>query len=325
MIRGTPRTLHRQAQSQHGNLMKDPILVANIIVGASPYGTLCVHCHQTGQVSAEAVKAAIQPDTILVTVMHSNNELGTLQPIADIVEACRSAPHCIVVHTDASQSIGKVTVDVRALGVDLVTIAGHKLYAPKGIGALIVGDRARPHLQPILHGAPQEKGIRPGTENVMYAVGLGEACRLAHEMLCTATGATGEDLHSSHLRALFLSTLTRRLGHATHVRVNGHAVERLPNTLNISITGVPSAVLLPRIAARVACSAGAACHSQPSGAAPDAAPHVSATLRAIHMPLAQCLETIRVSTGRFLTEADAVRGAEIMADAALAILQEESQ
>lgn len=200
-----------------------------------------------GRVDPDDVVRALRPDTVLVSVMHANNETGTLQPVAEIAAALR--PRNVLLHTDAAQSVGKIPVNVRALGVDLLTVAGHKFYAPKGIGALYV--RAGLRLEPVLYGAGQEAGRRTGTENVPYIAGLGAAARLA---------ADGLDAARATLRRL-RDRLHERLAEAVPgLALNGHPEHRLPNTLNVSFPDVEGRALLAR-ADGVAASVGSACHA----------------------------------------------------------------
>ncbi len=202
-----------------------------------------------GLVEPDNVRRAITKETILITIMHANNEVGTVEPIAQIGEMAREKG--IVFHTDAAQSCGKIPVNVKELKVDLLTIAGHKLYAPKGIGALFM--RKGIQIDSLIHGAGQEKGRRAGTENVPYMVGLGKACELAEQSLSTYVPKV------KGLRDRLQQRITDGLG-KERVHVNGHPEKRLPNTLNISISGVPGDELLIRIP-EIAASTGAACHA----------------------------------------------------------------
>jgi len=175
-----------------------------------------------GLVDPAAVEKAIRPGTILITIMHSNNEVGTLQPIAEISAIARRRG--ITMHTDAAQSVGKVGVDVRALGVDLLSVAGHKLYAPKGVGALYIRKEVQP--AKFCHGAGQERGWRAGTENVLEIVGLGKACEIAGRDL------GGYISHMQNLRDRLHQGLLEALG--DDVALNGHPEKRLPNTLSLA-------------------------------------------------------------------------------------------
>ncbi len=223
---------------------------------------------------------AIRPDTILITLMHANNEVGTIQPIREVAAIAR--PRGIAVHTDAAQSVGKVPTDVGDLGVDLLAVAGHKLYAPKGIGALYVRDGVILH--PLMRGAGQEKGRRPGTENVLEIIGLGAACEVASRHLGENTG---------HMRARRDELEDGLRQSIPDVRVNGHPEQRLPNTLSISFRGVNADQLLAAIEPLVAASAGAACHSGQI--------RISHVLEAMAVPEDWARGTIRLSTGRSTT------------------------
>lgn len=209
----------------------------------------------TGLVNPRDVQEAITGKTTLITIMHANNEVGTIEPIEEIGEIARKEK--IIFHTDAAQSCGKIEVDVRDLKVDLLTLVGHKMYAPKGIGALFI--RKGTVLDSYIHGAGQESGRRAGTENVPYIVGLGKACEIAHHEL------SGYERMIKTLRDRLHSRIVAGLGERVHL--NGHPDKRLPNTLNISIHGIVGEELLDDIP-EIAASTGAACHSgstQPSG------------------------------------------------------------
>lgn len=206
-----------------------------------------------GQVDPDAIRAAIGPDTILISVMHANNETGTVQPIEAIARVARE--HGVRFHTDAAQTLGKLPVDVKALGVDLLSIAGHKLYAPKGVGALYV--RRGCDVFPLIHGPSQEAGRRSGTENVLFIAALGTACELAAEL------SHVDEMEA--LRNYFWEALQAGLG--SRVVLNGHPENRLPNTLNVSFMGQLGGALLARIPA-LAASTGSACHSGHSTVTP---------------------------------------------------------
>ncbi|MDP2808522.1 MAG: cysteine desulfurase family protein, partial [Rhodocyclaceae bacterium] len=228
-----------------------------------------------GRVALDDLRAALRPDTALVSVMHANNEVGTIQPVAEIAALARA--NGSIVHTDAAQSTGKVQLDVGELGVDLLTLAGHKFYAPKGIGALYI--RRGTAIKPILFGADQEHGLRPGTENVVHIVGLGEAARLARARLPHAT---------QHLAAL-RNDLHRKLADAVPgLALNGHPERRLPNTLHVSFPGVAGRDLLAA-AREVAASVGSACHSD--------ADAVSGVLAAMGCDAARARGAVRLSVG----------------------------
>lgn len=248
-----------------------------------------VDCY--GRVDPQAVAAAVRPDTALVSVMHANNETGTIQPIAEIARLIK--PMGILFHTDAAQSAGKVELDVDALGVDLLTLAGHKFYATKGVGALFV--RTGTPIKPILFGAEQEHGLRPGTENVPLVVGLGAAARLARERLPAAT---------EKLRGL-RDALHKRLAAAVPgLALNGHPTERLPNTLHVSFPGVTGQALLAAAAGEVAASTGSACHADSHAA--------SGVLGAMGISAEQAAGAVRLSAGLYTTEADIERAADAL-------------
>jgi len=227
------------------------------------------------RVQPAAIAAALREDTRLVSVMHANNESGALNPLTSIAEACRQ--HGVPLHTDAAQSVGKIPTRVDELGVDLLTIAGHKLYAPKGIGALYVRAGCEPC--PTSFGGGQERGLRPGTENVALAVGLGRACALAREEL------EHRMRHTRELRDRLHSGLRESLG---EVLLNGPERERLPNTLNVSLPGVVAREVLARLEG-VATSAGSACH--------EGRDEPSAILTAMGLPRSRALAAVRLSVG----------------------------
>ncbi|TWO68036.1 cysteine desulfurase [Caenimonas sedimenti] len=240
-----------------------------------------------GCVLMSAIDEALRPDTALVSIMHANNEVGTIQPLAEIARRARALG--ILVHTDAAQSIGKIGVNVDALGVDLLTMAGHKFYAPKGIGALYV--RRGTPLRRILFGADQEWGLRPGTENVALSVGLGVAAELAHKLL-PQVGAMRRKRDALH------EQLTAQV---PGLQLNGHFAERLPNTLNVSFPGVDGADLLAR-APQVAASTGSACHSGRREA--------SGVLAAMGKSYEAARGAVRLSVGRDTTDEDVQRAAQ---------------
>jgi cysteine desulfurase len=248
-----------------------------------------------GLVSAADVEGAIRPDTILITLMHANNEVGTIQPIQAVSAVARRRE--IVFHTDAAQSAGKISTDVQELGVDLLTIAGHKIYAPKGVGALYVREGLA--LERLMDGAGQEGGRRPGTENVLEIVGLGKACEVAEGDLARNTS------HMRERRDEIEQGLREKIA---DVRVNGHSEIRLPNTLSASILGLNANDLLAEVGALVAASAGAACHSGEV--------RVSHVLRAMNIPPEWARGTLRLSTGRMTTSAEVQAAVTAIAAAA---------
>jgi cysteine desulfurase len=269
--------------------------VGEVCDGLGPEGfrTIRVPVDRTGLVDPGEVRRAAAGGALLVTVMHANNEVGTLMPIREIAEAARAAG--AIVHSDAAQSIGKVPVSVDDLGVDLLSIAGHKLYGPKGVGALYVRRGVR--LTRILDGAGHEGGRRPGTENVLGIVGLGKAMELAARDLAERAE------HSRVLRDRLHEGLAARIpGLLRH----GHPERTLPNTLSVSFPGVTGPALLAA-AGGLAASAGAACHS--------GTVHVSATLAAMGVPAERAVGTVRLSTGMLLTEEEVERAIGILVKA----------
>ncbi len=247
-----------------------------------------------GLVDVRDVEQAVSDRTILISVMHANNEVGTVQPVEEIAEIARSRG--IAFHTDAAQTPGKVSVDVQALGVDLMTIAGHKLYAPKGVGALYL--REGIGVEPLLHGAGQERGMRPGTENVIAIVGLGMACEVA------AKNREQDARHMKTMRDLLHAGIEQVV---RDVRLNGHPEKRLPNTLSLSFQGVEAGRLLEEIGLDVAASAGAACHSGEVT--------ISHVLAAMGVPEEWAKGTIRLSTGRTTAREEVLLAVHAIADA----------
>ena len=245
-----------------------------------------------GLVSPDDVAEAVRPETILITVMHANNEVGTVQPLAAIGEIARARG--IPLHTDAAQSVGKIPTRVDELGVDLLTVAGHKLYGPKGVGALYV--RSGLTLEPLIHGAGHEGGRRAGTENVAGIVGLGAACHIAEETLATEMARLQE------LRDRLHEALRQEVG---GVHLNGHPTRRLPNTLNVSFAGVDSTTLLAAVP-DLATSTGAACHSGHT--------EPSSVLLAIGAPNELALGAVRFSLGRWTTAEDVEQVVALLAE-----------
>jgi cysteine desulfurase len=241
-----------------------------------------------GCVDPEAVRRALDRGTALVSIMHANNEVGTLQPIREI--AALAHERGALVHTDAAQSVGKIPVDVNELGVDLLTVAGHKLYAPKGVGALYV--RRGVQLEPLIHGAGHEGGRRAGTENVPYIVALGTACAVARQLLPQAT----ERLRV--LRDRLWDRLRAALGE--RVVLNGHPERRLPNTLNVNFVGHVGADLLQAMP-EIAASTGSACHEGKISQSP--------VLCAMGVPPELGRGAVRLSVGRFTSEDEIDRAA----------------
>lgn len=233
----------------------------------------------TCRVDPEAVARAMRAETILVSIMHANNEVGTINPISEIARIAHA--NGTLMHTDAAQSVGKVETKVDSLGVDLLTIAGHKLGAPKGVGALYVRDGTP--LEPLIHGASHEHGMRAGTESALLAVALGAAAREAMDLAPMKRVRT--------LRERLWTSLRARFG--DRIRLNGHPIERLPNTANISFVGKAGAEILTALDG-VAASTGSACHSGRVEPSP--------VLAAMKVPPEVGMGAIRFSLGRATTE-----------------------
>lgn len=236
----------------------------------------------TGLVDPPSVKEAIRPDTILISVMHANNETGAVQPIDEIGQFAREAG--VLFHTDAAQSVGKIPLPVSELHVDLASFAGHKMYAPKGIGALFIRDTLT--LEPLMHGAGQERGRRAGTENVMFAVGLGKACALARERMSK---------EAVRIRVLRDRLHERLMTGIPGLVLNGHPEKRLPNTLNVSVPGMDGGRVLDALP-EICASTGAACH--------DRSVAVSHVLAAMQIPEEVARGAIRLTLGRKNTEGE---------------------
>lgn len=241
---------------------------------------------RTGTVAARDVLPVVRGDTVLVTVMLANNETGTIMPIREISDVAHAKG--ALVHTDAAQAVGKIPTSVRELNVDMLSVAGHKLYAPKGVGALYL--RRGTPIQPLLVGAGHERGLRPGTENVASIVGLGKACEIARD-----------DMQSESRRLLVLrDELWNRLQQAVPgLQLNGHPSQRLPNTLNVSFPAVAGSAVLAG-APDVSASTGSACHAH--GESP------SSVLTAMGLTTREALGAVRLTLGRGTT-AEQVRDA----------------
>ena len=246
---------------------------------------------ETGIARVADVANAISPETILITIMHANNETGAIQPISEIGMLARSKN--IIMHTDAAQSVGKIPTDVQKLNVSLLTVAGHKVYAPKGIGALYIQKSLK--LEPFCHGAGQEDGRRAGTENVLEIVGLGKACEIAHRDLAKNMA------HMKRLRDRLHNGIAAKI---KRVRLNGHPELRLPNTLSLSFYGLEANRILEEIGLEVAASAGAACHSDTV--------EISHVLTAMNVPVDWAKGTVRFSLGKISTEAEIDRAVEVV-------------
>ncbi len=240
-----------------------------------------------GMVTARQVAGAITDRTALVTIMHANNEVGTIEPIREIADAAHARG--IPVHADCAQSVGKIPVNVDALGVDLLSIAGHKLYAPKGVGALYI--RRGIALEKLMHGAGHENNWRAGTENVVLIAGLGHACRLIRENLTS---------YAEHMKRMQERLEAALRGAFPDLRINGHPEHRLPNTSSVSFPGAEANHILDQLEG-VAASAGAACHSDRV--------ELSSVLEAMRVPMEHAKGTIRLSVGRYTTPDEIDRAA----------------
>ena len=247
-----------------------------------------------GRVSIHDVASALTPNTILISIMLANNEVGTLQPITEIAELAHRQG--VLVHTDAAQAVGKIPVDAKALDVDFMSVAGHKLYAPKGIGVLYI--REGLSLPKFMHGASHESNRRAGTENVLEIAGLGAAAELAR---------TTMDESVNHLQAMRDRLWDHLSQQVEGVRRNGDPDHCLPNTLSVSFKGVEANTLLDRIGDQVAASAGAACHADQV--------EVSVVLQAMAVPLDYAMGTLRLTTGRLTTADEIDEAAKVIADA----------
>jgi cysteine desulfurase len=231
-----------------------------------------------GMVDPNDVGKAITPRTILITVMHANNEVGTIEPIPEISAIAREAG--ITFHTDAAQTVGKISADVEELGVDLLSVAGHKVYAPKGIGAVYIREGTK--IEPFVHGAGHEGGRRAGTENVLLSVALGAACEAARKGIGMPQVKVLRDRFRDGLRGIFGDKVT----------LNGHQTERLPNTLNVNFVGRVGAEVLAMLPG-VAASTGSACHAGSVALSP--------VLAAMGVPPGEGMGAVRFSLGRTTT------------------------
>ena len=246
-----------------------------------------------GLVNPDDVEKSIKVNTILITIMHANNEVGTIQPVEKIAEIAKR--HSVLFHTDAAQSVGKIATDVKNLGVDLLSVAGHKFYAPKGIGALFI--RRGVKLQKLIHGADHEQNLRAGTENVLEIVGLGKAAEIAGRDLQKNSG------HLKKMRDILHEALNKL---PVEVKLNGHPEKRLPNTLSLSFKNIEANTLLSEIEG-VAASAGAACHADNID--------ISYVLTAMKIPIEFAMGTVRFSTGKYTTKEEINRAAKIISEA----------
>jgi cysteine desulfurase len=295
-ILGTVYALHQRGRHIITSRFEHPaVLRVCAFLEKEGYEVTYLPVGEFGLVDAGDVQAALRPETILITIMHANNEVGTIQPIAEIAAIAKSRG--IRFHTDAAQSLGKITVEVNELGVDLLSLAGHKLYAPKGVGALFI--RSGEALEPFMHGAGQEMGRRAGTENILEIVGLGKACEIAARDL---------DKNRRHLQAMRDRLHAAIVAGVREVRLNGHPEKRLPNTLSLSFRDLEANRVLEAIGREVAASAGAACHSDRV--------EISHVLEAMGAPEEWAKGTLRLTTGRMSSAAEIDRAARVIIEAA---------
>jgi cysteine desulfurase len=255
---------------------------------------------ETGMVRLDAIESSLSHATALVTIMHANSETGTLQPIRDI--AALAHKHGAMMHTDAAQTTGKINYSVDDLGVDLLSIVGHKMYAPKGIGALYV--RSGTAIEPQFLGGGHEKGLRSGTENVPYIVALGQACEAARK------DGENSNRHIKRLRDALYNGLKEKI---VGLKLNGHPDFRLPNTLNIRFPGISGNALLAN-APEIAASTGSACHAEDESA--------SAVIKAMGLSETQALESVRLTLGRGTTADDITVAVKVIRRAYAAVSSE---
>ena len=248
-----------------------------------------------GVIDIDAFKNSLRDDTILVSIMLANNEIGTIQPVKEIAEI--ASARGIIVHTDAVQAVGKMNIDVNELGVHLLTFSGHKIYAPKGIGVLYVDIELRKKLKPLIRGGQQEGGLRAGTENVPYIVGLGKACEILLGKL---------DSEIRHIKSIRDRFEKRVIEEIPDTYVNGDTHKRVPSISDITFKYVEGEALMV-YAQEICCSAGSACTS--------ASVHPSHVLTAINIDPVDCHGALRFSIGRFNTLEEADRAVDILKNA----------
>ncbi len=294
-IRGTARALRDKGRHLITSAVEHPAVEQPFQrLSEDGWEVTIIPVDSYGRVDPAKLSTALRDDTVLVSIMHANNEVGTIQPVEEISAMTRARG--IALHTDAAQSMAKIPVSVDDLGVDLLTLAGHKFYATKGVGALYV--RRDTPLLPVLVGASHEAGLRPGTENVPAIVGLGEAARIAYER---------EPEKIQELR-LLRDQLHNRLAEAIPgMQLNGHPEQRLPNTLNFSFPGVNGRDLLAHAANEVAASVGSACHEDDDT--------VSGVLGAMGIEVDRARGAVRLTLGMASTELEIERASEALISA----------
>jgi cysteine desulfurase len=293
-LKGIARSLREKGRHIITTRIEHPsIMNTALFLMENGYEVTFLPVDEFGTLEPGELRRAIRGDTILITVMHANNETGTIQPIAEISALAKE--HGIIFHTDAAQSIGKIETKVSDLGVDLLTIAGHKLYAPKGVGALYI--RKGIEIEPILHGGGQERGLRSGTENMILNVGLGKACELIQ-------GSLSQEIpRIKMLRDRLYEQIASVVPEAV---VHGHPDKRLPNTLFISFPGMVGEEILSDIPGLCA-STGAACHDQSVS--------LSHVLGAMGVTKEVGMGAIRLSLGRPTTEDEVDQAARLIIEA----------
>jgi len=294
------RTADRRLQIAH-SAVEHPATVATA-KALEPFGfaVRSIAVDALGIIQLSALSTALRDPTLIVSIMHANNETGVLQPVSAVAAASHDAG--ALVHIDAAQSAGKIPVDVTSLGADLLTLAGHKLYAPKGIGVLYIRRGVR--IQSLIHGAGHESGRRAGTENVPYIVGIGAACRIAASELSLNTR------HTQRLRDRLWELLAAGLGNS--IVLNGYPAERLPNTLNISFLGLRGPDLLASLP-EIAASTGSACHQ--------GSVSISPVLEAMKIDRRTAEGAIRLSLGRQSTVQDIDLSAQLLVTRARSLLR----
>jgi len=298
-IKGIARSIAAKGEDKGNHIITSVIehpAVLEVCHYLEKYGfkTTYLPVDSEGVINISDLKNALSPETILISIMHANNETGAIQPISEIAEIAKK--HNIITHTDAAQSLGKIPADVKELGVDLLSVAGHKIYAPKGIGALYIRDSIIP--EKFCQGAGQEMGKRAGTENVLEIVGLGKACEIASRDLeekMNVMKSLRDRLHDGLIRK------------DCKIRLNGHPVKRLPNTLSLSFKGLEANRILEEMGLEVAASAGAACHADTV--------EISHVLEAMEVPVEWAKGTIRFSVGRMTTVDEIDKAIEVVAGA----------
>ncbi|MEC9490453.1 MAG: cysteine desulfurase family protein [Halanaerobiales bacterium] len=290
VIKGTAHTYQGKGKHIITSEIEHPAVISPCkFLEKNGYEVTYLPVDQDGVVDIKQLKAAVTEETILITIMHANNETGTIQPLTEIAKI--ASANNIFLHTDAAQSVGKIETDVEKLGVDFLSVAGHKVYAPKGIGALYI--RNGIEIEPLIHGAGHEMGKRAGTENVIFDVGLGKACELAENLM------KGKKVVSEHntpqeireLRDYFQQQVEVIFGN--QVSLNGHPVKRLPNTLNISFLDFSGQEILDHLD-NVALSTGSACHSD--------SVELSPVLRAMSVSEEAGRGSVRFSLGKYTTK-----------------------